>query len=362
MKQSQPVERISPAPDEEPLIVTDEIGATCQRIMIKDVRGDDAEALSDVLLGLGVQSVVVSEHQRGEGEPEQKLYDFDAPLWNLCDLDVHISLEEDPSLVMGTAQEAMEAMESDVKLTWSSVAVENQEWVAQIKDSYVPLQITNDLFIIPEWSQLIDPDAKNIFLQPGVAFGTGEHPTTRCCLIQIQRWGQEGLLNGKTVMDYGAGSGVLAIAALLYGASCAIGTDTDALAVRAATRNAQLNGLGDRMAVIQCTTSSEEDQEPLRQAMITTSSSAGSGGAAPIASIDVPPFATFDIVCSNILRGPLIDLQPRLSSYMSSGGHLLLSGILESQADEIIQAYQEDFQDFKVAVDNGWACITAVKK
>ena len=327
------------------------IEATCQRITIRDVSGQDAETLSDVLLGLGVQSVVVSEHQRREGEAEQKIYDIDSALWDLCDLDVHIALEDDPGAVIS------EATEASVELKWSAEPIENREWVQQIKDSYIPLQITPDLFIVPEWSKPTSTSplgSKNIILQPGVAFGTGEHPTTRLCLLQIEKWGREGLLDGVTVMDYGAGSGVLAIAALLYGASSAVGTDTDPLAVRVAQRNAHLNNLGDKMAVIQCSTSARQEDEPIRKALEAQGLVQNANGSGPL----------FDLVVSNILRGPLIDLSLRMSSYSSPGGRLLLSGILVGQANEIIEAYRDDFTDFLVLSDNGWACITAtsVKK
>lgn len=133
--------------------------------------------------------------------------------------------------------------------------------------SYVPLRLSQRLYIVPEWdSPPADqtPDAINIILTPGVAFGTGEHPTTRMCLAVLEEKAAD--LQGARVMDYGAGSGVLALAALKLGAREAVGTDTDPLAVRAAVRNAELNGpeCTAAMTVLQCGPSSD-DPEPVAQ-------------------------------------------------------------------------------------------------
>jgi len=146
----------------------------------------------------------------------------------------------------------------------------------------------------------------------------------------------------RSLIDYGAGSGVLALAALKFGASAAVGTDTDELAVKAARRNALLNSVSERFAVVQCGASLDSPE--------------------PLAAAGMPRDMKFDVVAANILRGPLVELQPRLTAYAAPGARLLLSGILADQAPEILEAYAADFDDFEVKTDGSWACVQAVRK
>ncbi|GIL41984.1 hypothetical protein Vafri_63 [Volvox africanus] len=352
-----------------------EIEATCLRCVISGISGDLAEELGDVLLTMGAQSVVVQEH-RPPGAPEQEIFDDgEARLWDRCDLLVHFPLEADVegSLAValdalglgpgGAAEEgnpAVECQEEEEEegtsifgIQYHVEAVANEAWVEQIKASYVPLQVCKDLWIIPEWSEPVDLAATNIILQPGVAFGTGEHPTTRLCLRELRDMGTGGKLHGATVCDYGTGSGVLALAALKYGAARAVGTDIDSLAVKAAQRNGALNGFErHNFLVLQCGGGIDEP-EPLMAALNGVSSpSSPHSSAAP----------QFDLVVANILRGPLVELQPRLSGYVRPGGRLMLSGILFEQAEEIKMAYSREFEDFSVSTDQQWALLQATKK
>ncbi|KAF5842280.1 ribosomal protein L11 methyltransferase [Dunaliella salina] len=174
----------------------------------------------------------------------------------------------------------------------------------------------------------------------------GEHPTTRMCLLELEGMsGPGGRLQGARVMDYGAGSGVLALAALKLGAARAVGTDVDPLAVRSARRNAELNGYNeDALCVLQCG-QSLKDAEPVQQAK---------GNA-----YGNPP--QFDIVCANILRGPLFELAPRLLSYARPGSTLVLSGLLVEQVPEVMGAYAAHVSNVQVRNDGPWACVTALR-
>jgi ribosomal protein L11 methyltransferase len=127
--------------------------------------------------------------------------------------------------------------------------VRPRDWEASIRDAYQPVQLSPGFWIVPSWAPAPDPGATNIVLEPGLAFGTGDHPTTRLCL----RWLRAlPALRGAAVMDYGTGSGVLAVAALVLGAARAVGTDVEALAVKAAAQNAALNGVAGALRVLRC--------------------------------------------------------------------------------------------------------------
>jgi ribosomal protein L11 methyltransferase len=240
--------------------------------------------------------------------------------------------------------------------------VRAQDWEAAIKDSYQPVEVAEGLWIVPTWSERAtlarntftneeeeDSSIVNLILEPGLAFGTGDHPTTRLCLkwlqaLHIRNTSGAGKNSTVRVMDYGTGSGVLAVAALLLGATTAIGTDVEHLAVRSAAQNAALNNVGDRFTALQC--------------------GADLNAPEPMGENGYPAEErVFDIVVANILRGPLVELAPRLAAYAVSPGAVLgLSGILETQAPEVIEAYSPWFDDFEVKTEESWALITAKRK
>lgn len=282
----------------------------------------------------------VEEH-RPPGAPEQEIFDDgsgESGVWDRCDVVAFFALEDDAAEAVRCAADAVELPDARFELE----EIANEGWVEQIKASYVPLRIADDLYIVPEWCEPEDPAALNIVMQPGVAFGTGEHPTTRLCLQHLLRSRQ--WLAGKRVMDYGTGSGVLAIAALKLGAAHATGTDTDSLAVQSAQRNGELSGVPPAVFEVYQCGAALDDPEPVERA----TGKAAAGG--------------YDLVVANILRGPLVELQPRLASYVRSGGRLALSGILAEQAAEVVAAYSRDFADFQTSVDSTWALVTAVRK
>lgn len=196
--------------------------------------------------------------------------------------------------------------------------VPEQDWVRLTQSQFAPVEITPDFWIVPTWHEPPAVARQVIRLDPGLAFGTGTHPTTRMCL----RWVATHEMRPR-VLDYGCGSGILAIGAAKYGASEVVAVDIDTAAVQATELNAQANG-------VQLSTGLPE----LAQ-------------------------GTFDLVLANILATPLKVLAPLLCAHVTQGGHLVLAGILARQAEELKQAYAP-YCDLHVAdEEDGWILMTA---
>lgn len=197
------------------------------------------------------------------------------------------------------------------------------DWVAKTQAQFSPVQISQRLWIVPSWHELSDPDAINIRLDPGMAFGTGTHPTTRLCLA----WLDANDVAAKRILDYGCGSGILAIAAAKLGAGEVIGVDIDPLSVEASDANAAENQTASRFMLPNAFHAAYQND-------------------------------TFDIVIANILTNPLKVLAPSLAKLLSKGGSLVLSGILEEQANDVIDAYAPYITLHKDAVEEGWVRLT----
>lgn len=193
-------------------------------------------------------------------------------------------------------------------------------------DNFHPMRFGERLWIVPSWHAAPEPDAVNLLLDPGLAFGTGTHPTTSLCL----QWLDAQQLQGKTLIDFGCGSGILAIAGLLLGAEHAVGTDIDIQALEASRDNARRNQIADERFDLYL-----PEQMP-----------------------DTPA----DVLVANILAGPLVSLAPRLASLVKPGGLLALSGILAEQTDEILQAYRADFELDPVADQEGWIRVSGRRR
>ncbi|KAL0043426.1 hypothetical protein WJX79_004460 [Trebouxia sp. C0005] len=307
------------------------------RCRILGISGNNANPLADCLLSFGALSVSTEEY-KAPGQPEQEVFqDGSGRTWDRCTVTGLFSPEHDIAQTLQTMQDVL-----NITVTQHQIEeVPDQEWVNAMKDSYQPTEVCKGLWIVPDWCETPDPSALNIRMAPGLAFGTGEHSTTRLLLQWL--FDRRDKLQGAHVMDYGTGSGVLAVAALLMGAASAVGTDVDPLAVKAAKDNAALNSVRDRLTALQCSPS-VQGEDPV----------------ACMAPSQHP--VQFDICIANILRGPLLDLQPRLSAYVKPGGHLLLSGILESQVAKVQDAYQGSFADMQYKQENSWALLTGVKQ
>lgn len=185
--------------------------------------------------------------------------------------------------------------------------LDDADWARAWMANYRPLQISPRLWICPSWCAPPDPSAVNLRLDPGLAFGTGTHPTTALCL----RWLSEQPCAGKTVIDYGCGSGIVAIAALMLGAARAIGVDVDPQALAVSRENAARNGVGERYRAC--------------------------------APHGLGPEERADLLVANILAGTLIELAAEIAQRVKPGGHVALSGILPDQAEEVRRRYASDF-------------------
>jgi ribosomal protein L11 methyltransferase len=197
--------------------------------------------------------------------------------------------------------------------------VADRDWVRATQAQFAPVRITQRLWIVPSWCAAPDPAAINVTLDPGLAFGTGTHPTTRLCL----EWLAGELPANASLLDYGCGSGILAIAASMLGAARVTGVDIDAQAVLAARANAAANGV---------------------DAVFALPDGLGAVG-------------TFDVVVANILANPLRLLAPALAVRTRPGGHIVLSGILGDQAAEVAAAYAPWFIIDRWKDDDGWVAL-----
>ncbi|HZY18932.1 MAG TPA: 50S ribosomal protein L11 methyltransferase [Ramlibacter sp.] len=197
--------------------------------------------------------------------------------------------------------------------------VPDQDWVRLTQSQFAPVEITPDFWIVPTWHEPPAAAARVIRLDPGLAFGTGTHPTTRMCL----RWIARHDLQARRVLDYGCGSGILAIGAAKFGAATIDAVDIDEAAVRATLDNAQANGVDLN------------------------------------AGLPDRARGRYDTVLANILATPLKVLAPLLCGHVAPGGHLVLAGILERQAEELKQAYAPHAQLSVADTEDGWILMTA---
>ncbi len=204
--------------------------------------------------------------------------------------------------------------------------VEDQPWERAWMDNYQPMCFGQRLWIYPSWYEIPDDASVKLLLDPGLAFGTGTHPTTALCLAWLD--GED--VTGKTVLDYGCGSGILAIAALKLGAQHAVGTDIDPQALLATQDNAERNSI-DPAQLVTCYPKQLPEQ-------------------------------TYDIVMANILAGPLVELAPHLLAALRTDGRLVLSGILAEQAESIREAYDPYLNNLMITQKDDWIRVTGSRR
>ncbi|MCU1790000.1 50S ribosomal protein L11 methyltransferase [Pectobacterium polaris] len=282
--------------------------------------GKVAEQLGDVMMESGAVSVTFQDtHDTPVFEPlpgETRLWgDTDAIALYDAETDMNAviaMLEQEPLLGVGFKHKIEQ--------------LEDKDWEREWMDNFHPMQFGKRLWICPSWRDIPDPTAVNVMLDPGLAFGTGTHPTTALCLQWL-----DGLdLEGKTIIDFGCGSGILAIAALKLGAARAIGIDIDPQAIQASRDNAQRNGVSERLELY--------------------------------LPKDQPTDLSADVVVANILAGPLRELAPLISDLPKAGGHLGLSGVLATQAEGVAEAYADKFTLDPVAEREEWCRITGQRR
>ena len=280
------------------------------------------EALSEALVALGALSVGVEDADAGTdretpqfGEPGSS----PVPLWARSRVVALFEKNADIPLIAAAAA-GQAGLAGTPRYEVSEVA--EQDWVRLTQSQFEPIRINERLWIVPSWHRAPDPAAISLELDPGLAFGTGSHPTTRLCL----EWLCDHLRPGASVLDYGCGSGILAIASARLGAAGVTGVDIDRNALLAAAGNAERNG-----AAVQLVHSSQ------------------------------PLDMQFDIVVANILTNPLCVLAPLLAARTRPGGRIALSGILATQAEQVRAAYAPAFDLAVQAEREGWVLLEGLR-
>ena len=277
-----------------------------------------ADKVSNMLLGRGAQAVTFMDAQ---DVPVYEPLPGETPLWGETEVMGLFDAETDPAPTIAFFQQIF-----GEDVGYKVEQLEDKDWVREWMDHFHPMQFGERLWICPSWRDVPDPSAVNVMLDPGLAFGTGTHPTTALCL----QWLDGVDLVGKTVVDFGCGSGILAIAALKLGAARVIGIDIDPQAIQASRDNAERNGVADQLELFL-----PEDQPKGLQA---------------------------DLLVANILAGPLRELAPLMNELVRPGGLLALSGVLETQAVELEQIYGQWFEMDPTAVREEWCRLSGVKR
>ncbi|ADV26264.1 ribosomal protein L11 methyltransferase [Pseudoxanthomonas suwonensis 11-1] len=252
------------------------------------------------------------------------------PVWKSLVLTALFDADADALALLA----ALEAF--DPELDWSTAGfrtVEDQDWERVWLDQFQPMRFGERTWIVP-WNhelpaEAATPDAAVVRLDPGLAFGSGTHPTTALCLRWLDGLAGDGMLQGARVLDFGCGSGILALAALKLGADQAVGVDNDPQAVQASLDNALRNEVDGRLAVYL-----PEDE----------------------------PEATYPVVVANILASALDALAEVLAARVAQGGRIALSGILQGQEGELLERYAAWFDDLKASIDGDWVRIDGVRR
>lgn len=277
------------------------------------------QALEEALMAGGALSLT---YQDAADQPILEPGLYQTPLWDALVLTALFEADIDVKQTLALCQQlyGKELPPHKVEI------LEDKDWVREWMDSYQPMQMGKRLWICPSWCTPPDPQAVNLLLDPGLAFGTGTHPTTAMCLQQLDSMD----CKDKTVIDYGCGSGILAIAALLLGAQSAVGVDIDPQAISASADNAARNGIAKERISLYLPPQMPKDLQA-------------------------------DIVLANILAGPLVELAQPIMAMLKSGGQLVLSGLLVEQKENLIAAYT-DIEFTQAHQQEQWLCLYGIKK
>lgn len=282
-----------------------------------------AEALADALLDAGALAASIEDADAGTpaetpqfGEPGS----VTTPGWERSRVVALLDPDTDASELIAACA-TLAGLDEAPPFAQEEIAEQN--WVQLTQAQFEPIRVSERLWIVPSWHEAPDPDALVLVLDPGMAFGTGSHPTTRLCL----EWLERVVKPGVSILDYGCGSGILAIAAAKLGATQVLGVDIDLQAVTAARNNAERNEVSARF---------DDSAHPLK--------------------------GQFDIVVANILANPLKALAPAITGHVRPGGLLALSGILAEQAEDLMAIYAPyvalDIADTR----DGWVCLAGVRE
>ncbi|HDI3184993.1 TPA: 50S ribosomal protein L11 methyltransferase [Vibrio cholerae] len=290
-------------------------------IQIKlNATNDNAEAIGDMLMEeTGAVSVTFLD---AKDTPVFEPLPGETRLWGDTDVVALYEADMDTSLILQQIKASNMLAEG---FAHKVEQVEDKDWEREWMDNFHPMQFGRRLWICPSWREVPDPQAVNVMLDPGLAFGTGTHPTTALCL----EWLDNLDLSGKNVIDFGCGSGILAIAAIKLGAAKVIGIDIDPQALLASKDNAARNGVEDQIEVY--------------------------------LPKDQPEGLVADVVVANILAGPLRELSPIIKGLLKPGGQLAMSGILDTQAESVAEFYRDDLELDPIAEKSEWCRISGRK-
>ncbi|TCS41740.1 50S ribosomal protein L11 methyltransferase [Reinekea marinisedimentorum] len=283
---------------------------------------EHTEMLEDALLIAGCQAVTLLD---SKDQPVFEPIRGTTPLWQQTT--VQGLFEEDVDTPQLLEQISTVIKENQLQTgTITTEILEDKDWEREWMSNFKPIQCGEKLWIVPSWTDAPDTNAVNLKLDPGLAFGTGTHPTTFLCL----EWLDKNVNGGESVLDYGCGSGILGLAAILLGSARMDGLDIDPQALIATKNNAQANGINDD------------------QYRVTTEPG----------ELD----AQYDIVVANILAGPLCDLSESICRHLKPNAPIVLSGILAHQAETVMQAYQPWINFDPVAEKEGWIRLSGSRK
>ncbi len=285
-----------------------------------DITPEQVEPFENQLLELGADAVTLED---GKDQPLFEPTPDYTPLWDHTQIVALFDAETDITQLLRVLQNSLEV---DPLPPHKVEILADKDWEREWMKYFEPVQFGERLWVCPSWKPVPDTSAVNLMLDPGLAFGTGTHPTTALCLT----WLDSQPLDGLRVIDYGCGSGILGIAALLLGASQVTGVDNDPQAIEASADNCQRNQLAaERFALFL------PDATPADQA---------------------------DLLIANILAGPLVELQPTIRKLVKPGGKLGLSGILVEQAESVLEAYRNDFDMQPPQIKDNWVLLYGTKR
>ncbi len=300
------------------------------------VNEESAELLGDTLMELGALSITVEDAQADTPE--------EVALYGEPGMVIHVAAWQESKVIALFNQslwtefaQHTEAILAELDRLgmaidhYTEAQIEEQDWVKLTQSQFDPIAISDRIWVVPSWHQTpedLHPQAICLAVDPGLAFGTGSHPTTKLCLNWLESLSDDGLLANQSMMDYGCGSGILAIAAKKLGSGPTFGLDIDPQSVIASNDNAQGNAVEIEFGLPD---------------MVT-------------------PTSQFNVVVANILANPLKILAPAIGALVAPQGYLALSGILEQQAEQIIDIYSP-WVDLKIwQVAEGWVCLAGKSK
>ncbi len=282
---------------------------------------ENAEQISDMLMEeTGALSVTFLD---AKDVPIFEPLPGETRLWGETDIVALYDAETDMDLVVSQLK-ASNVL--DDNFAYKVEQLEDKDWEREWMDNFHPMKFGERLWICPSWREIPEPNAINVMLDPGLAFGTGTHATTALCL----EWLESIDLKDKTVIDFGCGSGILAIAAIKLGAKKVIGIDIDPQAIVASKDNAGRNGVADQLELY------------LPQ--------------------DQPENLVADVVVANILAAPLRELSSIITAHVADGGSLAMSGVLDTQAQDVASYYADSFTLDAIAEQQEWCRISGIKK